>query len=333
LEGGNLSPATKLGGSAKRGANNARASNFLGVFGHTAVDHIIEVPKFPEPNTSIEVSRHRTYRGGTGANIAFLAARLGVPVALSSFVGADFPADFARALIDAGVDTEDLKAKRGYTTPTCWIMTEPGQSQVAVINQGPMGDAGSFPLERHAIETSERIHICTGRPEYYAKAIKHAKRLNKKVSFDPGQELHYVYTPETFKAILETADIFFANENEAAKAMKYLRLKRLAQLLDHVPTLVLTKGKNGSQVITADDAWEVPIVPAERFVDPTGAGDGFRAGFYAGLYRGMGLRDAALAGAAAASFVVEEKGCQTNSPTWRALEGRLKRRGLRFEGC
>jgi sugar/nucleoside kinase (ribokinase family) len=297
------------------------------------MDHIIEVPRFPEPNTSIEVTSHCTYRGGTGANIAFIAGCLGVPAALASFVGSDFPEDFQRALDEARVDTTDLKQVKGYTTPTCWIMTEPGQDQVAVINQGPMRDAGAFPVVKHSVDTSERIHICTGRPEYYLKVVEYARRRGKAVSFDPGQELHYVYTPSTFKAILAKTDIFFANESEARRALKYLGLRKTVQLLDYAPTLVLTRGKNGSEIVTHEGAWKIPIVDADRFVDPTGAGDGYRAGFYAGLFRGMGLRDAALAGAAAASYVVEEKGCQTNPPTWKKLEERLRKRGLRFEGC
>jgi sugar/nucleoside kinase (ribokinase family) len=307
--------------------------NFVGVFGHTTMDHIIEVPKFPEPNTSIEVSTHRTYRGGTGANIAFIAGGLGVPVALASFVGDDFPQDFKAALDSAGVDSADLKAVPGYTTPTCWIMTEPGQDQMAIINQGPMRDAAKFPVARHSVDSSRYVHICTGRPEYYAKVVDYAKKKGKLVSFDPGQELHYVYTPGTFKGILNRSDIFFANDSEAKRALKYLGLRKANDLLDHVKTLVLTKGKKGSEIVTREGSVKIPIVEADRFEDPTGAGDGYRAGFYAGLYRKMGLRDAALAGAAAASFIVEAKGCQTNPPTWAKLEARLRKRGMGFEGC
>lgn len=311
----------------------ARESNFVGIFGHTTIDHIIEVPKFPEPNTSIEVTSHTTYRGGTGANIAFIAGGLGVPVALASFVGPDFPSDFKDALNAASVDSTDLRVVPGYTTPTCWIMTEPGQDQVAIINQGPMRDAAKFPVAKHSVDSSRYVHICTGRPEYYAKVVAYAVSKGKKVSFDPGQELHYVYTPAAFKAILEKSDVFFANESEARRALEYLKLRKTGELLDHVETLVLTKGKKGSEVVTREGAFKIPIVEADRFEDPTGAGDGYRAGFYAGLYRKMGPGDAALAGAAAASFIIEAKGCQTNPPTWARLEARLRKRGLKFEGC
>lgn len=314
----------------RRRAARTAGRNFLGVFGHTTMDHIMDVPRFPEPNTSIEVVRHRTYHGGTGANIAFNAAKLGVPVALASFVGDDFPDDFRESLTDAGVDLTDLREVAGYTTPACWIMTDPGQNQVAVMNQGPMRDAARFAVAAHAVDSAEWVHICTGRPEYYAKVVNRARRKGKMVSFDPGQELHYVYTPETFGAMLDKSDVFFANESESRRALHYLGLRKVEDLLDRVGTLVLTKGKRGSRILTRKEDLDIPAVRPERFEDPTGAGDGFRSGFYAALSRGLGMETAGMAGATAASFIIEAKGCQTNPPTWSQLIARLRKNGMRI---
>jgi len=299
--------------------------NFLGVFGHTTMDHIIEVRKFPEPNTSIEVIDHKSYHGGTGANIAFMAASIGVPVSLASFVGDDLPDGFDRALREAGVDTADVRRMEGYTTPTCWIMTNPEQEQVAIINQGPMKDAAKFPVSKHSVDSVRYVHICTGRPEYYIKVVKYAKKKGRLVGFDPGQELHYVYSPRMFKSVLELSDIFFANASESMRALQYLGLKDVKKLLDYVDVLVLTKGSKGSEIVTRDGRMAIPLIPGKKFVDPTGAGDGYRAGFYAGLFRKLDLRDCGLAGSAAASFVVEAKGCQTNAPTWKMVIERMER--------
>ena len=51
---------------------------FLGVYGHTVLDHIITVPRLPPPNTSIETVDRQVFFGGTGANIARIASTLGV---------------------------------------------------------------------------------------------------------------------------------------------------------------------------------------------------------------------------------------------------------------
>ncbi len=65
----------------------------------------------------------------------------------------------------------------------------------------------------------------------------------------------------------------------------------------------------------------MPLVKGGKEADATGAGDSYRAGFYAGLYHGMSIRDSLVMGSAVASFTVEKKGAMSNIPTWeQALE-------------
>ena len=52
------------------------------------------------------------------------------------------------------------------------------------------------------------------------------------------------------------------------------------------------------------------MVPATRLVDPTGVGDGFRAGFLAGIDGGLSLERAAQLGALIAMLVLESDGPQ-----------------------
>jgi sugar/nucleoside kinase (ribokinase family) len=67
---------------------------------------------------------------------------------------------------------------------------------------------------------------------------------------------------------------------------------------------------------------ETPAARASAIVDTTGAGDAFRAGFYAGLFRRKELSECAKLGAATASFVIEERGSLTNIPSWERVEER-----------
>ena len=53
--------------------------------------------------------------------------------------------------------------------------------------------------------------------------------------------------------------------------------------------------------------------------------DAYRAGFYAGLARGYDLRRCGILASAVASFVVEEKGTQTNLPRWAQTVARARR--------
>ncbi|XP_024390550.1 inositol 3-kinase isoform X1 [Physcomitrium patens] len=59
--------------------------------------------------------------------------------------------------------------------------------------------------------------------------------------------------------------------------------------------VIVTEGKNGSRIYSADREFRVPAFPAIE-VDPTGAGDSFLAGFSAGLYQGLPVEQAVLMG-------------------------------------
>jgi sugar/nucleoside kinase (ribokinase family) len=290
--------------------------NFLGVFGHVVLDYIFQVPRLPEPNTTIQIKGRRRLFGGTAANICRTAARLGVRTALASFVGEDFPEEYRRALEAEGIDLEDLRPLSGYSTPTAWIFSDPDGNQVAIIDQGPMQAASDFELLEHTIRSSELVHIGTGRPEYYRRVIDMARELGKEVSFDPSQEIHYVYDRESFLDMVKDTDFFFGNRYEFRRALEYAGFAEPEDMLELVRVAILTLGKEGSVIYTTEADWRIPCVPAKEEVDVTGSGDAYRAGFYAGLSRGLDLPLCGLLGSSTASFCVEGRGPQDRLPTW-----------------
>ena len=304
---------------------NQPMHNFVGIFGHVNLDYIMDVEKFPEPNTSCQVENVKRFFGGTGGNIAMMAASMGVKAALASFVGTDFPKDFKDTFINTGVDIHDLKEMNNYLTPTCRIMTDPENNQIGIMDQGPMGEMDDFPIAQHTIKSSQIIHIGTGRPAYYRKIMKAASELNKPIYFDPAQELHYIYTPEVFAELLDMSFALFANESELATAMKYMNYSDKTELLKHVELLVITLGKDGSQILTKSEEINIPAIAPKQVTDPTGAGDAYRAGFYAGLSRNKTLDECGWLGAAAASFAIEVNGPVGRLPTWEEV---LERSGL-----
>ncbi|MBA3046289.1 MAG: carbohydrate kinase family protein [Candidatus Thermoplasmatota archaeon] len=298
--------------------------NFLGVFGHVNIDYLMKVEKLPKPNTSVEVSDVERFFGGTGSNIAMMASAMGVRTALASFVGKDFPKDFKDALFQAGVDTYDLAEIEGFLTPTCRIMTDAQENQICIMDQGPMAKMDKFAMAAHTVESSEIIHISTGRPAYYKRIMKAARKLGKRIHFDPAQELRYVYTPEIFSEMLDISDLLFVNQHELKIAMKYLGMKKKENMLDRVGIIVVTKGKEGSEIITLSGTTAIPAIKPTKILDPTGAGDAYRAGFYAGLSRGMDLETCGILGASASSFAIGTKGPVGKLPSWDEVRDRAK---------
>lgn len=299
--------------------------NYLGAFGHVVLDYIVTVPRLPRPNTSIQILDRQRYFGGTAGNLARAAARLGLKTSLASFVGPDFPDDYWIALKEEGVDLRDLRKIPFHTTPTAWVFSDRKGDQMAVIDQGPMKDAARRAVLRHSVRDVELVHLGTGRPEYYAKVADYAKELDRAVSFDPSQEIHYVYNSRLLRRLMACADYFFGNEAEIATAKRFMRASSTEGLLDHASVVVATLGAKGSVVFTRGRKFRIPRVRPRRVVDVTGAGDAYRAGFYAGLAHDYDLRRCGILGSAVASFVVEGKGTQTNLPTWTQTLRRASR--------
>jgi ribokinase len=303
-----------------------RKSNFLGVYGHTALDIIYSSDEFPQPNTCVEMKDRHEHFGGTGANIARIAASLDVRTALASHVGQDFPQPFMDALKECGVDVTDVVKVRGQRTPFIIMISDKDHNQIGFVDQGAVKEQDRLPVRTHTVDSSVFVHVGTGRTSYAMKVAKRAKWRKKTVCFDPAQELHYVYTPESFKAVMEHCDVLFVNSSELDRAKSYLNLKEDAELLSYVKMVVNTMGGEGSRILTQDDDILVGAIQPDNVVDTTGAGDGFRAGFYAGLSRSLAIEECACVGAATASFVVESVGAQSSLPTWDMVQRRAARR-------
>jgi sugar/nucleoside kinase (ribokinase family) len=300
---------------------------FLCVYGHTNLDYIMSLRSFPELNTSVNIKEKRRYFGGTGANVATIAASLGVPTALCSYIGPDFPKEFRSLMEERGIDLRDLVTVDDQETATVWIISDEDHNQIAYVYQGPMAKMESMPLRLDAARESEKVHVMTGRPPYYLNVMKECRRLGKKIGFDPAQEIHNVWNASLFKEALSMSEMFFANENELRTALHYSERKRAEELLELVPIVVNTLGAKGSVIYTRSGTIEIPAAKAGAIVDTTGAGDAFRAGFYAGLFRRRELRECAKLGAATASFVIEERGSLTNIPSWDRVEERASEIG------
>ena len=84
-----------------------------------------------------------------------------------------------------------------------------------------------------------------------------------------------------------------------------------AEVLSRVGYRVTTHGPRGVEVVAADgSSLTVPALPETAKVDPTGVGDGFRAGFLAGRAGGLGFERAAQLGSLMATLVLETTGAQ-----------------------
>ncbi len=292
--------------------------SYLGVFGHTALDIIIRVPRIPKLDSSIGIDERIVRFGGTAANISRTAAEMGVEVSLCSFVGDDFPEDYLHSLKRSGVHTHDLKKVDGLRTPRCWIVTDRDGNEFTLVDQGAMKEARNFKVAKKTLERCEVVHIGTGVPGYYKKIYHEISEEDKLIAFDPSQELEYVYDPDTFCSFLEQSHLFFCNEVEKEIALKYTEEKSVESMVESfdLDLVVVTQGEQGSTLFLTDERIDIPAYTPAKVKEATGAGDAFRGGFYAALYKGYSFEECCKIGSSRASFAVECAGSQKNLVGW-----------------
>ncbi len=282
------------------------------VLGHANIDVQLQLKGLPGPSESQPVQTRRTVYGGTAANVAIHAASLGVPTTLWARVGADFPADW-RARLEASGLTLALDEDAARGTPTCFILTDADGNQAYCMDQGAMGVMTENPPSAELLAglvAGDWLHICTGSPGAYMDLAKSARAKGIKVALDPGQELRFAYSPKTFEKLLDLCDLLFVNAFELDIACKYMSYGDPVQFLDHVDNIVVTHGDKGATLYGAGKPIHADALPVSSILDPTGAGDAFRAGWYAGLHARHSMETALRWAVAAGAVAVQHEGPQ-----------------------
>ncbi|MFH0967500.1 MAG: PfkB family carbohydrate kinase [Methanobacteriota archaeon] len=279
------------------------------VVGHTAVDHICQVSHLPLPNSSATVLDRKVFFGGGAANIAAGIAILGGKAALISAVGGDFAgSEYEKWMKQLGIERRFFVVPEANTA-TAFMFTDPAGAQMTFFEWG-----ASQIFQTAKAPSLSFVHMATADPEFNVRVAEQAAFA----SFDPGQDLHR-YTQEHLNVIMDNIDILIANQHEYDGMCKTLDTTR-EKLTARVPLAIETRSGEGCIVSHNGTKTRIPAVSV-ACQDPTGAGDGFRAGFLTAYAEGYDPITAVQVGTVTASFVVEVAGCQTALADWtRMLE-------------
>ena len=293
------------------------------VIGHTAIDYIMTVEEFPIPNSSTPINTLEVFHGGAGANVAMVAATLGLKTSIISAVGEKFlKSDYKEAMDKVNINTESMIISEDDDTPTAFGMTNNNKDQIFYFYWGAGREFTKSNPPKSTIESCKAVHLATGDPVFNQKSGAIARDNEKIVSFDPGQDLN-MYDGENLKKVIKNCTILFGNHHEIERIEKLLNCD-ISELRDLGPEIIVkTSGKDGSTVYTAKEKIKVDSIyrPA---VDPTGAGDSYRAGFLYNYINGEELENCAKFASAVSSFIVEKQGCQTNIPSYKEAINRME---------
>ncbi|MBZ9570571.1 carbohydrate kinase family protein [Methanobrevibacter sp. TMH8] len=292
------------------------------VIGHTAIDYIMTVEEFPNPNSSTPINTLKVFHGGAGANVAMVAANLGLKTSIISAIGKKFiNSDYHNQMNKVKINTDSMIISEDEDTPTAFGMTNNNKDQIFYFYWGAGKEFAKSEPPKSTIQSCEAVHLATGDPVFNQRSSVVAKENERIVSFDPGQDLN-MYDGEKLKKVIKNCTILFGNHHEIERMEKLLNFD-INELREFGPDIIVkTCGKDGSTIYTEKEKIKVDSIyrPA---IDPTGAGDSYRAGFLHNYINGKDLEDCAKFASAVSSFIVEKQGCQTNIPKYEEAINRM----------
>jgi sugar/nucleoside kinase (ribokinase family) len=244
--------------------------------------------------------------GGSVANTSHGLASLG---GRAGFIGKiaddDLGGVFSSDLREAGVSFFPASKDHGLPTGRCVIVVTPDGQRTMSTYLGAGAVLCPADISRDAVQSAEWVLL-----EGYLYDKDDAKEAGRKVALTLSDSFCVQRHHGDFHALVcDDVDLLFANEHELAVLFGTDDFAASVQVLrDKCPLAVVTRSKQGSVVITADDYIEVPALPVDPIIDATGAGDMYAAGFLYGLTHGKSLEQSAEIGTICAAEVIMHMG-------------------------
>ncbi len=269
-------------------------------------------------SVSFFVSPPKENFGGTGGNIAYSLSLLSTPADVVATAGTDFDR-YEAALKERGIGVASIARADDVPTASGYIMTDKKDNQITAFS----GSAAMHPYMR-AIDYGAYAAaiVSPTNKDDMARVSRESKAAGIPFFFDPGQQIPQLSGDE-LKAAIEGAAGVFMNDYELSLVCEKTGWDEKT-IAAQAGFLVVTLGAEGSRILTKEGEERVAVVPVQDVVDPTGAGDAFRAGFLAGYARGSSLPQCAKLGSAVAAYAVECYGSQNHRFTIPELTTRYE---------
>jgi adenosine kinase len=284
------------------------AYDYLMTFPGRFQDHIIP-SELANLSLSYLVDTMVRQRGGIATNIAYNLTLLGERPRVMATVGQDF-AEYRAWLNERGVDTSAILTIEDDFTASFFVSTDQDNNQIAMFYTGAMAHASKLSFADLGDAPIDLAVISPNDPRAMVQYAKECHNLNIPYLYDPSQQIVRLSGDELCSGILG-ARLLMVNEYEFEMTREKTGMAEKA-ITQHVEALIITRGERGSTIYTQAETIVIPVVPAEKIVDPTGVGDAYRAGLIKGLALGASWEIAGKMGAVAAAFALEEKGTQNH---------------------
>ena len=229
---------------------------------------------------------------------------------------------FGHDIRAVGVDFEVAAATEGPPTARCLIIVTPDAARTMNTFLGT-----SSLLHPDEIDTGfvadGKVLYCEGyiwdidiTKQAIRKAVEATRAAGNKVSFTLSDsfcvERHH---GEWLELVDGPIDILFGNEHEICALYETDDFEAAVNAVQgKVEIACLTRGAEGSIIVTPDERIEIAAEPVEEVVDTTGAGDLYASGFLYGYTNGHDLATSGRLASIAAAEVISHVGARSLVP-------------------
>ncbi len=257
--------------------------------------------------------------GGSAANTAVGVAAFGGRAAFIGRIADDaFGKVFAHDLRGAGVEFEVAPATDGSATGRCLVIVGSDAERTMCTYLGAGAEIDPRDVDAARISSSAITYL-----EGYlwdGEAAKDAIRRAASLARAAGRKVALTlsdpfcverHRSEFLELVRSHIDVLFANEQEISMLYGTDDFDEAAErVAGHCDVAALTRGANGSVMVTAGRRDDIRADPVDRVVDTTGAGDLYAAGVLYGLSHGHDPVTCGRLGSLAAAEVISHLGAR-----------------------
>jgi sugar/nucleoside kinase (ribokinase family) len=229
---------------------------------------------------------------------------------------------FAHDITALGATFRTPPATSGPATARCLIVVTPDAQRTMNTYLGASVKLGPDDIDAELVRSARVTHLegylydDPSAQEAFVMASEIAHAAGRKVSLSLSDVFCVDRHRAAFLHLVEChVDVLFANELEVASLFQSDDLSAsLARLRGAAEVAVVTRGAQGSAIVTGEETIGIDAEPVARVVDTTGAGDLYSAGFLYGLTSGATLGECGRLGSIAAAEVISHIGARPHRP-------------------
>lgn len=298
------------------------------ITGTIAYDYIMDFPgafsdhilagQTHKINLSFIVNKFAKRRGGTAGNVSYSLSLLKTPHLLFSYAGMDFN-EYKKEFENRGIRLDGVKIDPKNYTSTGFAMTDKADNQIWGYFYGASEKIPTLKLSSVATK-NDFVLIGPSGAKGSMSFVKQCIKNNIPYMLDPGFILTQVNNLDLLKGVLH-ASYVIGNDYEIG-LIKH-RIKNWDKIAKQ-RIIIKTLGSNGTEIEDHGKKYKIKPCIVKKPIDPTGAGDAWRAGFICGLEKNFDLKTSAQMGSVAAAYAVENYGTQEYSYSLTEFKNRYR---------